>query len=152
MFARELELLDKTFEGSIKEEILQFAIEREIKIRNDSEFEEFCSLSSVALPGLRLEIEEGVGIGLVVKALKQNKKIGNIRLRIMDDAGTEQIAEALKTNTTLTTLDLNNTPISDRGAIAISNALKTNNTLKTLDLSDTQVSDQVRQSIERKRL
>ncbi|KAF9946037.1 hypothetical protein BGZ72_000747 [Mortierella alpina] len=51
----------------------------------------------------------------------------------------EKLAEALKTNMTLTTLDLERNSIGDNGAQALSEALKTNSTLATLDLRDNSI-------------
>ena len=50
-------------------------------------------------------------------------------------------AEALKTNLTLTTLDLQYNSIGDNGAHALSEAHKTNPTLTTLDLWRNSVED-----------
>jgi Ran GTPase-activating protein (RanGAP) involved in mRNA processing and transport len=45
------------------------------------------------------------------------------------DDGAKALAEALKTNSTLTTLDLQNNSIGPDGAKALAEALKTNSTV-----------------------
>ena len=50
------------------------------------------------------------------------------------DNGAVALSEALKTNLTLTSLELRNNKIGDNGAVALSEALKINPTLTTLDL------------------
>ncbi|KAG0368302.1 hypothetical protein BGX24_002878 [Mortierella sp. AD032] len=49
--------------------------------------------------------------------------------------GLKRLVEILKTNSTLTTLELKSNWIGDNGAVALAEALKTNSTLTTLDLS-----------------
>ncbi|KAG0046352.1 hypothetical protein BGZ83_008494, partial [Gryganskiella cystojenkinii] len=49
-------------------------------------------------------------------------------------SGTQALAEALKTNSTLTTLCLQSNSIGDKGAQALTESLLTNSTLTTLDL------------------
>ena len=51
------------------------------------------------------------------------------------DSGATAIAEALNSNTALTTLHLRGNDIGDSGAAAIAEALKSNTALTTLDLS-----------------
>ena len=63
--------------------------------------------------------------------------IGNI-----GDEGAAAIAEALKTNTTLTKLCLNTNNIGDEGARALYESLKSNSTLTTLNLSYNNISDE----------
>ena len=58
----------------------------------------------------------------------------------MDDDVVE-LAKALKGNTTLTELSLNNNNIDDDGASALADALKGNNTLEYLDLSENNIGD-----------
>ena len=54
----------------------------------------------------------------------------------------QSIGEGLKTNKTLTTLNLYNNDITDDGGIqSIIDGLKTNNTLRWLDLHNNQLSD-----------
>ncbi|CAF2145545.1 unnamed protein product [Rotaria magnacalcarata] len=48
------------------------------------------------------------------------------------DEGTVYLAEALKINTTLTTLALNNNRIYDQGAVRLADALRTNKTIISL--------------------
>ena len=57
------------------------------------------------------------------------------------------IGEALKTNTTLTELDLSNNNITDSGMGAILAALKTNNTLRVLDLRNNKLSDNMKSQL-----
>ena len=57
------------------------------------------------------------------------------------------IGEALKTNTTLTELDLSNNNITDSGMGAILAALKTNNTLRVLDLRNNKLSETMKSQL-----
>ena len=56
-------------------------------------------------------------------------------------SGAAAVAEALKSNTAVTRLELYNNNIGDRGATAIADALKNNNALQSLDLSDNSSGD-----------
>ena len=142
MFEVHLQILKDIFEGKIGEEILKFAIEEEIRINNNADFKSFVAESTmIALPGLELCIGEDVDIEIVVKALCENKKIANIEFLRLNDNEAEKLGRALRTNNTLTTLNLGSTQVSDPGATAIGNALQTNSTLTTLNLRGTRVSD-----------
>ncbi|KAG0050177.1 hypothetical protein BGZ83_005043 [Gryganskiella cystojenkinii] len=59
----------------------------------------------------------------------------------IDSKGAQTLAEALKTNSTLTTLNLSNNKIGDIEAQALAEALKTNSTLTTLTLLYNQIRD-----------
>ncbi|KAI8596729.1 hypothetical protein EDD21DRAFT_419388, partial [Dissophora ornata] len=56
--------------------------------------------------------------------------------------GALALSEALKTNTTLTTLSLQDNSIEKEGALALSEALKTNTTLTTLDLRNNSIESE----------
>src|SRR3990167_6822603 len=68
--------------------------------------------------------------------LKYNTSLFTLDLRCseIDNAGAEAFAEAFKANTSITTLNLSNTKISDAGVIALAKALKINKSLTTLYL------------------
>ncbi len=51
------------------------------------------------------------------------------------------LSEALKTNTSLQSLELSMNDITDDGALHLANALKTHKTLKVLNLSDNKITD-----------
>jgi Ran GTPase-activating protein (RanGAP) involved in mRNA processing and transport len=55
---------------------------------------------------------------------------------LIEDNGAQALSEALKTNSTLTTLDLSYTSIGSNGAQALSEVLKTNWTLTIIGVSD----------------
>jgi len=58
------------------------------------------------------------------------------------DANRAQLlSDALKSNTTLTTLDLSHNSIGDSGAESLSDALKSNSTLTTLYLNNNSIGD-----------
>ena len=56
--------------------------------------------------------------------------------------GGAKLAEALKTNTTLTKLDLPGNQLGPEGIASLAEALKTNTTLTTLDLERNKINDQ----------
>jgi hypothetical protein len=82
---------------------------------------------------------------LIAEALKSNTSLTYLDLskNEISDAGATSIAEALKSNTSLTNLDLSGNQISDAGAIPIAEALKSNTSLTNLDLNDNQISDEM---------
>ena len=57
----------------------------------------------------------------------------------LDTKAAEHLSEALKTNSTLQTLNLINNNISPEGANHLSETLKTNSALQTLDLRDNNI-------------
>ncbi|KJE92764.1 TKL/IRAK protein kinase [Capsaspora owczarzaki ATCC 30864] len=69
------------------------------------------------------------------------------RLHEIDDFAARAIAEALKLNTTLTTLVLSENQIGDAGAQSIAEALKVNTTLTELRLEFNQIGDAGAQAI-----
>ncbi|KAF9177180.1 hypothetical protein BGZ51_009033, partial [Haplosporangium sp. Z 767] len=73
----------------------------------------------------------------------QSSRLPKLSLKIVMIGRNELgiLAETLKTNTTLTTLDLGNNSIKDNGALALSDALKTNSTLITLNLGNNSIGD-----------
>ncbi|KAF9112767.1 hypothetical protein BGX27_002853 [Mortierella sp. AM989] len=62
--------------------------------------------------------------------------VATVEYNLIGDGGALALSEALKTNTTLTTLDLTNNIIGKEGGLALAEALKTNITLITLDLTN----------------
>ncbi|KAG0275391.1 hypothetical protein BGZ97_010305, partial [Linnemannia gamsii] len=78
----------------------------------------------------------GKAIGRLAEALKTNSTLITLNLEgnSIGDDGAKALSEALKTNSTLTTLDLGSNSIRDDGAKALAEALKTNSTLTTLKL------------------
>ncbi|KAG0367076.1 hypothetical protein BGX24_003408, partial [Mortierella sp. AD032] len=72
----------------------------------------------------------------LAEALKTNSILTtlNLKFKSIRSDGAKALAEALKTNSTLTTLDLQSNKIGDDGAKALAEALKTNSTLTTLNL------------------
>ncbi|KAF9176758.1 hypothetical protein BGZ50_009716 [Haplosporangium sp. Z 11] len=85
----------------------------------------------------------GKELGLLADALKTNSTLTTLDLRnnSIGDNGAQALSEALKINSTLTTLDLSANSIGDNGAVALSEAFKTNSTLITLDLSANSIGD-----------
>ena len=59
----------------------------------------------------------------------------------IDDTELLQIAELMKINKTVTTLNITNSSISDKGFKTLCDALKTNTTLTTLNLSNNKITD-----------
>ncbi|KAF8925408.1 hypothetical protein BGZ47_003281, partial [Haplosporangium gracile] len=61
--------------------------------------------------------------------------------------GAQVPAEALKTNSTLTTLNLRNNSIGDNGAVALAEALKINSALTTFNLKINPIRDNGAQAL-----
>ncbi|KAG0014464.1 hypothetical protein BGZ82_001746 [Podila clonocystis] len=78
----------------------------------------------------------GKKIGKLAEALKTNSTLTTLDLEgnSIGENRAQALAEALKTNSTLTTLNLSSNAIGENGAQALAEALKTNSTLTTLDL------------------
>ncbi|KAG9060730.1 hypothetical protein KI688_008941 [Linnemannia hyalina] len=70
-------------------------------------------------------------LGQLSETLKTNSSLTTLNLErnSIGDNGAQALSEALKTNSTLTTLNLLRNSIGDNGAQALSEALKTNSTL-----------------------
>ncbi|XP_004347343.1 hypothetical protein CAOG_04596 [Capsaspora owczarzaki ATCC 30864] len=85
----------------------------------------------------------------IAEGLKVNKTLTTLNLSVnqIGDAGTIAIADALKVNTTLTTVYLGENQIGDAGAQAIAEALKMNTTLTELGLHQNQIGDAGAQAI-----
>ncbi|KAF9551518.1 hypothetical protein EC957_008187 [Mortierella hygrophila] len=81
--------------------------------------------------------------GILAEVLKTNSTLTTLNLKYnsIGSDGAKAMAEVLKTNSTLTTLDLSNNSIGDDGAKAMAEALKTNSTLTTLDLFNNSIGD-----------
>jgi len=73
----------------------------------------------------------------LAEALKTNTTITTLDLSYNDigHEGAKALAEALKNNTTITTLDLVGNPIGDEGPKALAEALETNMTITKLDIT-----------------
>ncbi|KFH63132.1 hypothetical protein MVEG_11169 [Podila verticillata NRRL 6337] len=82
-------------------------------------------------------------VGLLSETLKTNSTLTSLDLHSnsIGDNGAAALSEALKTNSTLTTLDLRGNSIGDNGAQALGEALKTNSTLATLHLCSNSIGD-----------
>ncbi|KFH68943.1 hypothetical protein, variant [Podila verticillata NRRL 6337] len=85
----------------------------------------------------------------LAEALKNNSTLTTLDLRgnSIGDNGAQALSETLKTNSTLTTLDLRGNSIGDNGAQALSKTLKTNSTLTILDLQENSIGDSGAQAL-----
>ncbi|KAH7054762.1 hypothetical protein BKA57DRAFT_452132 [Linnemannia elongata] len=85
---------------------------------------------------LTLERSGEKEFGILVEAIKDNSTLTTLTLwgNSIGSNGAQALSEALKTNSTLTTLNLGDNLIGDNGAQALSEALKTSSTLTTLKL------------------
>ncbi|KAG0358602.1 hypothetical protein BGZ54_010353 [Gamsiella multidivaricata] len=79
---------------------------------------------------------------ILAEALKTNSTLTTLNLESnsIGDNGALALSEALKTNSTLTSLDLQYNSIRENGALALSEALKTNSTLTTLNSRNNLIS------------
>ena len=79
----------------------------------------------------------------LAESLKYNKSLTTLNLNHNEigDCGAAALGECLKYNKSLTTLYLNRTKIGDEGATALGECLKHNKSLTTLDLNRTKIGD-----------
>ncbi|OAQ25001.1 RNI-like protein [Linnemannia elongata AG-77] len=91
----------------------------------------------------------GKEFGMLVEAIKANSTLTTLDLgdNSVGDNGAQALSEALKTNSTLTTLNLLYNSIGSNGAVALSKALKTNSTLTTLNLGGYLIGDNGAQAL-----
>ncbi|KAF9432437.1 hypothetical protein BGZ76_010812 [Entomortierella beljakovae] len=97
-------------------------------------------LSLELIPG-RIEASD---FQILVNSLKTNTTLTHLDLRHnkIGNEGALALLEALKTNTTLTTLNLSDNSIGEGGALALSIALMINTTLTTLDLRNNTIGNE----------
>ncbi|KAF9291741.1 hypothetical protein BGZ68_002460 [Mortierella alpina] len=93
-----------------------------------------CKLTILWIPGSAAGKEKCTDLA---EALKTNSTLTTLDLRgsSIGDNEARALAEALKANSTLTTLDLRGNSIGDDGARALAEALRTNSTLAALNMS-----------------
>ncbi|CAE7347373.1 NLRC3 [Symbiodinium sp. KB8] len=100
----------------------------------------------------RVQPEHGFLWEAIAEALRTNSTLTSINLRgnNIGDEGAEAIAEALKTNSTLTRIQLAFNSIGSEGGKAICEALKSNSTLTSINLEGNVISLQVLAEIEKR--
>ncbi|KAF9322929.1 hypothetical protein BG006_001946 [Podila minutissima] len=83
------------------------------------------------------------GAQALAAALRTNSTLTilNLDQNLIGDSGAQALAAALRTNSTLTSLDLRSIEIGFRGVQALSAALRTNSTLASLDLRANRIGD-----------
>ena len=83
------------------------------------------------------------GVIALAELLKSNTTITDLNLNEnnLKDVGAKAIAEALKVNTTLKVLDLSLNYIGDEGAQALAEAIDANSTLEQLSISGNDIKD-----------
>ncbi|KAG0010688.1 hypothetical protein BGZ81_002607, partial [Podila clonocystis] len=97
-------------------------------------------------------VPESIGVkefGLLSETLKTNSTLTTLNLQSnsIGDNGAQALSEALKSNSALITLDLWSNSIGDSGAQALSEALKINSTLTTLNLQDNSIGSNGAQAL-----
>ncbi|KAF8971967.1 hypothetical protein BGZ46_010199 [Entomortierella lignicola] len=140
-------ITSKLFSTSTRYEILVRIIEHiNMKVIHIVLSKDFIKLSSLqpkrSLHFLKLSFEMKAHLigasnfQVLVNSLKTNITLTNLDLsgNSIGKDGALALSEALKINTTLTTLDLQDNWIEEEGDLALSEALKANTTLTTLDL------------------
>ena len=100
------------------------------------------STSSI-VESLTVDVFNFTGTSKLAEALKTNTSITTLNLHgnQIGDEGIFKLTEALKPNTTITTLHLSGNQIGDEGASKLAEALKTNTTITTLWLSSNRIGD-----------
>ena len=85
----------------------------------------------------------------LAEALRTNSTLTQLYLQYnqIGDTGVGAIAESLKVNSTLTQLDLESNQIGDTGGGAIAESLKVNSTLTKLYLGSNQIENEIEETI-----
>ncbi|KAI8599884.1 hypothetical protein EDD21DRAFT_432081 [Dissophora ornata] len=148
-------IASKLFSTSTRYEILVRIIEHtNMKMIHIVLSKDFMKLSSLQpkrsshLPKASFEIKprsiQASEFRIFANSLKTNTTLTTLDLRgnSIGNEGALALSEALKTNTTLTTLNLWMNSIGKEGALALSETLKTNTTLTTLDLEGNSIGNQ----------
>jgi len=94
---------------------------------------------------LQLQFSFGAeGAAALAEALKTNTTLTSINLEYNDlgAEGAKALVETLKTNTTLTSIELGNNNIGPEGAKALAKVLKTNTTLTIIKLNTNMIVDE----------
>ncbi|KAF9352239.1 hypothetical protein BGX26_009906 [Mortierella sp. AD094] len=151
--ARRVDDLDITFDWACTRsdlEILENALKKSrefIKLFNfqPNTPSRLCKISFELATGLI----GGKEFQRLAETLKTNSTLTTLDLRSnsIGGNGAQALFETLKTNSTLTTLDLRSNSIGDNGAQVLSEALKTNSTLTTLDLENSSIGDNGAQAL-----
>ena len=112
----------------------------------------FCNIGKCTFPEALKKLDEfftgmdetmdDYGLFSLSESLKTNTTLTNLNLEgnEIDRCATFYLSESLKTNATLTTLNLRGTSVSHFGSKCLSLALKTNGTLTSLNLSHSGIS------------
>src|SRR3990167_5808111 len=76
----------------------------------------------------------------IIQRLRLNTKASlDLSMKVLSDTDLKELAEALKVNSTITTIDLRSNKIDAAGAQALAEALKVNSTITTIDLMHNQI-------------
>jgi hypothetical protein len=83
------------------------------------------------------------GVKALADALKVNSTITSINLSYnnVDVDGAKALADALKVNSTITSIDLSDNNVGDDGAKALADAIKVNSTITSINLRYSDVGD-----------
>ena len=101
------------------------------------------SLLQLQCVNLYRERSDDVAVAVVAEAIRVNSTLTELSLenKAIGDAGAAALAEAIQTNSTLTVLKLPYNKISEAGAAALAEAIQTNSTLTVLKLPYNKISD-----------
>ena len=112
-------------------------------------YEEGLGIAKDEARAMQWYLDAAQGNQSLAEALKTNTTLTSIDLNEnpISAEGTQALAEALKTNTTLTSINLECINIADEGAQALAEALKTNTTLTSIYLDSNQIDDEGTQAL-----
>jgi Leucine Rich repeat len=98
-------------------------------------------VNSVALEYTRLD---EVALKALAEALKQNTTVHSLNLEgsVIGNEGAKELAETLKLNSTLKSLNLRHNSIGENGAIMLAVALSQNSGITSLNLSDNSIREE----------
>eukprot|EP00043_Microstomoeca_roanoka_P020574 m.251435 g.251435 ORF g.251435 m.251435 type:complete len:1015 (-) comp17184_c2_seq10:447-3491(-) len=120
---------------------------KEVKEKIRTVFENSCE-DTLSLIGDKIG---DTGCRALADALKSNTTLTSLDLSCnkIEDTGCHALAEALESNTTLTTLNLSGNEIEDTGCRKLAEALKSNTALTSLDVSSNRFSETAKSLLKR---
>ncbi|KAL0242759.1 hypothetical protein GEMRC1_005322 [Eukaryota sp. GEM-RC1] len=106
------------------------------------EIEKFLNYSGI-ITGLRIELREPFDLEFLNNTCSLFPRLKQLEVEVKDHTSVSMsLIEALKTNTTITSINLSFNSIGDEGARALAEALKVNHSVPSVDLMNNSIGDE----------